>query len=301
MRLYTFEHENQFRLGAQWKTQLVDLGAAYRIFLERKPPETAAVLKRVPVDLSTFLQLGLPAFEAAREALAFASRRPAVPVDERLVYSFDEIKPRAPLPHRGKIVCATGASNHWFVKLPSTVIGTSDPIIGRSEINQLQSEARLGVVIGKRSRMTPEAGAMSCVAGFTILNDISSQDGAFPQQNFLSKNADTFCPMGPCMATFDELPKLIGWKTSLNGALVQSGSMGEIIASIPRSLHELSNTMTLEPGDIIGIALSPGFAIDLNARDISVIEIDGIGTLENRVDDLASSSDARGRDSGKTV
>ena len=288
MRFYTFEYENQVRLGVQWKTQLVDVVTAYRVLLERSPPKSDAGLRRLPADLLRVLELGPAALEATREALNFGSRRPALPVGERLIYSFEEINLRPPLPHSGKILCAPSPSDGgWFAKMPSAVIGRGDRIRQPCPISQLHCQARLGGVIANRTQATAEALAMNCIAGFTILNDISgSKAGDLqPDEIFINRNFDTFCPLGPCMITMDELLESENrkWRMILNGETVQNGMIGEAIASLPKRLQDISKVMTLEAGDIIGIALSRESAISAKTGDRIGIEIDGIGILENHV------------------
>src|SRR5688572_4676000 len=104
MKLYTFEVENRSRIGAELRGSIVDLRAAHQCLLTSRSAESS-VRSRMPGDMLSFLRGGGPCLEMAREALAFMARRPAVPVDQRLSYAFEEVKLKAPISNPGKILC----------------------------------------------------------------------------------------------------------------------------------------------------------------------------------------------------
>jgi 2,4-didehydro-3-deoxy-L-rhamnonate hydrolase len=303
MKLYTFHAEGRVRLGADCKGHLVDLAAAHRVMLEaREKPG-----RILPSDMLQFLRGGQSAMDAAREVLAFMAKRPAVPVGERLAYAFDETKILAPIPRPGKILCsginyrshkeenpdaAMPSEPFFFSKLPSCVIGPGDPIIKPPQTNQLDYEVEFAVVIGRTMKRTPENEVMDCIAGYTILHDVSARDVQFKDNQItLGKNFDTFCPLGPCIVTRDELPDPphVKLRSYVNDKLMQDGSTADWVFPLPRLLSFLSGVMTLEPGDVVSTGTPAGVGVfrkpqvSLKPGDVVRLEIEGIGTLENPV------------------
>jgi 2-keto-4-pentenoate hydratase/2-oxohepta-3-ene-1,7-dioic acid hydratase in catechol pathway len=306
MKLYTFEIHGRHRLGAEWKGQMIDLETAWNAAIRARglPPGTAAAL---PSDMLSFLRGGQPVFAAAREGMAFMAKRPALPVGEQALYPFSEIKLRAPVPRPGKILCSginyrghkeenpkatLPTEPFFFSKLPSAVIGPGEPIVHPRETQQLDYEVEFAVVIGRRMKNTPEGEVMSCLAGYTILHDVSARDVQFKDNQItLGKNFDTFCPLGPCLVTTDELtdPANVKLRSLLNGRVMQDGSTADWLFPLPTLLHRLSRVMTLEPGDVVSTGTPAGVGIFrkppvfLKPGDVVRLEVEGIGALENPV------------------
>jgi 2,4-didehydro-3-deoxy-L-rhamnonate hydrolase len=306
MKLYTFEIAGQRRLGAEWEEQLVDLAATYSAWLgasDLKPGQ----LRAIPTEMSSFIRLGALATDAAKEALAFIKKRPAVPVGEQLVYPFDAVKVLAPIPRPGKILCSginyrghteehpnakMPTEPFFFAKLPSSVIGPGQPIVKSRMTEQLDFAVEFAVVIGKRMKRTPESDVMDSVFGYSVLDDVSARDVQFKDNQItLAKNFDTFCPIGPCIVTADQLtePANTRLRTTLNGNVMQDGTTADWIFPLPKLLAWLSNVMTLEPGDIVSTGTTAGVGvfrkppIFMQPGDVVALEIDGIGRLENPV------------------
>jgi 2,4-didehydro-3-deoxy-L-rhamnonate hydrolase len=307
MKLYTFEVEGRRcpvpGLGAECNGQLVDLPAANIAMLEARGKSGDLV----GFNMLNFLRAGESAMQTAREVCAYMAKRPAVPVGSRLVYAFEEVKLLAPIPRPGKILCSgINYRSHkeenptatmptepfFFSKLPSCVIGPGDPIIMPTRTNQLDYEVELAVVIGRTMKQVPENEVMDCVAGYTILHDVSARDVQFKDNQItLGKNFDTFCPMGPCIVTRDELPDPphVKLRSYLNGTLMQDGSTADWVFPLPRLLSFLSRGMTLEPGDVVSTGTPAGVGvfrkpqIFLEPGDVVRLEIEGIGVLENPV------------------
>lgn len=303
MKLYTFEVNQQRRIGAEWQGQLVDLAVAYEACRALHRPETNR-LSAFPKDMLTFIRLGAAAVEAAVEALAFGRKRRAVPVGEQILYPLEAVKLLAPLRRPGKIICsgmdqrsdqdenpATKISGEpfYFAKMPSTVIGPDEPILAPPNVEQLDSAIQFAAVIGKSMKKVAEADVLSCIFGYTILNDVFASDLQFQHnQIILGKNFDTFCPLGPCIMTVDEINVSgnVQLRTFLNGAIKQSGSTADCILPLPQLLSSLSQVMTLEPGDIVSTGTRIGGAnpfLSMKTGDTIALEIDGIGRLENPV------------------
>ena len=307
MKLYTFAAGSRRSIAAESRGQLVDLPVAYAALLTARGPQPGA-LRALPAELLAFLALGEPALVAARETLAFMAKRPALPVGERATYLFEETKLLAPIPRPGKILCSGLnyrshveenpnakflADPRFFAKLPNTVIGPGEPIRHPGERYQVDYEVELAVVIGRAvPRATPADRVMDHVFGYTILHDVSSRYIQFKDNNeVMGKNFDTFCPLGPCLVTADEIPDpaKLRLRTLLNGAVMQDRTNEDWIFPLPRLLAWLSQAMTLEPGDVISTGTPAGIGwfrqpqVFLRPGDVCRLEIEGIGVLENPV------------------
>jgi 2,4-didehydro-3-deoxy-L-rhamnonate hydrolase len=304
MKLYTFEIAGERRLGAECQGQVVDLATAHETMLKLRGAQSSRPL---PPSMLAFLRLGGSALQAAHETLEFMRRRPALPVGARATYSLDEIKLLAPLPRPGKILCSginyrghmeenPGAKlptePFFFSKLPSAVIGPGEPIVLPEQSRQVDYEVEFAVVIGQRIKAASEAEVMKGVAGYTILHDVSARDVQFKDNQItLGKNFDTFCPMGPCLVTADQMTDLsnVGLRSLVNGELMQNGSTSDWVFSLPRLLSFLSHVMTLEAGDVVSTGTPAGVGAFrkpprfLKSGDVVRLEIDGIGVLENPV------------------
>jgi 2-keto-4-pentenoate hydratase/2-oxohepta-3-ene-1,7-dioic acid hydratase in catechol pathway len=179
-----------------------------------------------------------------------------------------------------------------FAKLGECVVGPFDEVRlpGAAVSTQIDYESELAVVIGRGGRDIPRSRAMDHVFGYTIVNDVSCRDVQVRHQQWdLGKSFDTFCPMGPCIVSADELDgastRVRGW---VNGELRQDASTRDLIFDIPTLIETCSRGITLYPGDVIatGSPAGVGMGFDppkwLRSGDMVRIEIDGIGAIENR-------------------
>lgn len=181
----------------------------------------------------------------------------------------------------------------FFTKVPTAVTGPYDPIPFDPAVSEkLDWEVELAVVIGEGGKTIPEGRAMDHVFGYTVLNDVSARDlqRRHGGQWFKGKSLDGACPMGPWIVTADEVdPNGLRVTTRVNGVTKQDSNTRHFYFKIPRLLAELSLGMTLEPGDIIstGTPEGVGFARNppefLKPGDLLETEIEGIGTLRNRI------------------
>lgn len=194
----------------------------------------------------------------------------------------------------------------FFTKLPTTVIGPTADIPYDAGVSiQWDWEVELGVVIGPGGRSIPRAQAMSHIYGYTVINDISVRDvqNRHGGQLFRGKSIDGTCPMGPVIVTADEIPdpRALTLSLRVNGEEKQHGCVADMIFPIPDIIAELSDGITLEPGDVIatGTPAGVGFARTppefLKPGDIVEAVIPGIGSLRNTVADC---TEASGRRSG---
>lgn len=182
-----------------------------------------------------------------------------------------------------------------FLKSAGAIVGAGDAVrmpVGRT---QIEWECELGVVIGKPAGRVAEAQAMDYVFGYTLQNDMSDRGGRgdtrFGSDWLITKNHDTFAPMGPFI-TPKEFVRDVGnvaMKFSLNGELLQEGTTAQMIHSVPEQIVYASNIITLRPGDVIATGTPPGVGsarnppILLKAGDRMSCTYDGVGTLENPV------------------
>ena len=169
-----------------------------------------------------------------------------------------------------------------FMKPPSAVIGTGDNIILPPQSQQVEHEAELAVIIGKRGRWISEEQANRYIFGYTIANDVTARDLQERDGQWTrAKGFDTFCPLGPWIETeIDITDVLISCR--VNGDLRQMASSREMIFPISHLIAYISSIMTLEPGDVILTGTPAGVGI-LKSGDTVEISIDGLGTLKNSV------------------
>lgn len=180
----------------------------------------------------------------------------------------------------------------YFTKSPGALCGPTDPIRLCPGMVRVDAEVELAVVIGRRVRDVSEQEALTCVAGYTVLNDVTDRDvQAQRLQWFLAKSADTFGPMGPWLVTPDALPdpQARGLRQRVNGTLLQESHTSNMLFTVAAVLADLSRILTLEPGDILSTGTPGGIGstrqppVLLRDGDQVECEIDGIGTLCNPV------------------
>jgi len=181
-----------------------------------------------------------------------------------------------------------------FAKYPSALIGPGEAIRIPPITEQADYEAELAVVIGRAARNISESEALDHVFGYANANDVSSRDLQFSEggQWTRSKSIDTFCPLGPFIATADEIkdPQDLSIRCILNGEIMQDGTTSKMIFSVAELVSFLSQGMTLVPGDVIVTGTPPGVGsardpqVWLKAGDEVSIEIEGLGTLTNPVE-----------------
>jgi 2-keto-4-pentenoate hydratase/2-oxohepta-3-ene-1,7-dioic acid hydratase in catechol pathway len=283
----TFVHDGQLRLGA-----LAPSGGQARVYdLNRLEP-------RLPGDILAFLEAGPPALALARQALASAA--PDQGLDPA------RVRIRAPIPQPGKIICIgqnylahAQESNASappfpiiFAKYANTVIGHHDPIVIPASVQKPDYEGELAAVIGRRGRNIPEASALDYVAGYMPLNDVSARDWQNrTSQWVIGKTPDTFCPMGPALVTADEIPDVqnLWLRTVIGDEVLQEGHTSLMIFSVAHLIADMSQVMTLEPGDVIATGTPAGIGAArtpprwLRPGDVVRIEIEEVGVLENPV------------------
>ena len=179
-----------------------------------------------------------------------------------------------------------------FSKFANAVIGPGEPIVLPPFSTQVDYEAELAVVIGRRAQQVSVEDARSYVLGYTCANDVSARDLQFADgQWFRGKGLDTFCPLGPRLVPADEVPdpQALGIRCIVNDDVLQDSNTNQMIFNVDEIISFVSQGITLEPGDVIltGTPVGVGFArkppVFLKDGDVVRVEIDGIGVLENPV------------------
>jgi 5-carboxymethyl-2-hydroxymuconate isomerase len=178
-----------------------------------------------------------------------------------------------------------------FAKFPNSVIGTGEAIVWSPALTeQVDWEGELAVIIGKQARNVQESEAYDYVYGYTIANDITARDLQFADEQWVrGKGLDTFCPLGPCIVTRDEIadPHALTIVTQVNGETVQDASTSLMIYRIPHLIAFCSAAFTLEPGDVILTGTPAGVGMGmkppryLKDGDVVTVTIDSIGQISN--------------------
>lgn len=284
MRLATIQTWAGPRAAVQYGEHFIDLHA------------TDANL---PPSLRTLLDGGPEYLEFIKQV----AQRP-----EAVKYPASEVKYHAPIPDPRKIVCVgLNYKDHaaesgapiprepiLFSKYATSLIGHNEAIELPPVSQEVDYEAELVIVVGRRGRNIAREQAMDYVAGYTVGHDVSARDWQLKKdgkQWMIGKTFDTFAPAGPVLVTKDEVPDPhnLGIRLRLNGETMQDSSTNQLIFSVPEVIAYLSQVFTLEPGDLIFTGTPPGvgFAkkppLFLKPGDVVEVEIDGLGTLKNTV------------------
>lgn len=181
-----------------------------------------------------------------------------------------------------------------FGFLRNAIVGPGDAICLPPFTSTVDWEAEMAIVIGRGGKDIPAAEALSHVAGYTIVNDVSSRDLQQSEGQWSrAKSFDGFKPMGPWIVTTDELGAAADLDISLtvNGVTKQASNTRELIFDVPYLVSHLSRATTLLPGAVISTGTPAGVGFSrqppeyLRAGDVVSISIDGIGTLANPVVD----------------
>lgn len=178
-----------------------------------------------------------------------------------------------------------------FVKLAASISGPGDEISWDPAVtSEVDWEAELGVVIGRPARNIRAEDADEVIFGYTCVNDVTARDVQRREQQWVrAKSLDTFGPMGPVIVTRDELDPRAGISIQcrVNGRLMQDSSTAELIFGVHELVAYLSNSFTLQPGDVIATGTPLGVGgfrtppIYLHDGDVVDVELGGIGLLRN--------------------
>ena len=285
MKLVTFVNEGEYRPGAivnrdGWEA-IVDLPGADASL----PSSIRALLEGGPAAL----ERAAAAAESARDLIDIAAVKLAAPIPNPdkilcigLNYADHAAESGQPLPYYPIV----------FSKYSNTVIGSGEAIVLPKVTDQVDYEAELGFVIGKRARHVSEAEALDYVAGYLNVNDVSARDyQTRTSQWTMGKSFDTFAPMGPALVTADEVPDPhnLAIRLWIGEELLQDSSTSQLIFKVPQLLADISEVMTLLPGDIVSTGTPPGVGGArtpprwLKAGETVNMEIERLGVLSNPI------------------
>ena len=170
-----------------------------------------------------------------------------------------------------------------FLKPPNTVTSHNKTVTLLADKERIDYEAELGVVIGEQCKNVNARNAEDVIAGYTCVNDLSNRDDQEVEQNWVRGKAfDNACPIGPLVATPEHVPDDATIESRVNGETRQSSSIDHLIFSVPELIEEITDYMTLEPGDVIATGTPAGVG-PLEDGDEVEIEIEGVGTLKHSV------------------
>jgi acylpyruvate hydrolase len=255
----------------------------------------------LPADMTALAASGAAGFAAAAQA---AERAPA-----GARHALDAVRLLPPVPRPGKVLClglnyadhaAEGGNARpdypsFFMRGATSLIGHGAPLLRPRASTQLDFEAELAVVIGRRARHLSEADALSAVAGYACFNDGSLRDYQRKTAQWtIGKNFDGTGAFGPWLVPAGALPPgAAGLKieSRLNGRVMQSDNTANMLFPVAETLRLITEAITLEPGDVVimGTPAGVGYArkppVWMQPGDCIEIEIEGIGTLSNPVAD----------------
>lgn len=298
MRLVTYEIEHKSGLGVisrdgRWIYPLASLDMDYKIMQD--------LIENIS--------------DSEKQLLEYASGQD--PYKIRGAAPIDEVRLQAPIPYpRQDVICLGinymahaeesarykkeefGGERPYAIYFSKRVNKATAPGEGipshKNIVNDLDYEAELAVIIGKRAANVPAEEVRDHIFGYTIINDVSARTlQTQHKQWYFGKSLDGFLPMGPCISTVDELayPPHVQVQSRVNGELRQDSNTELLIFDIDHIVSELSQGMTLQPGTIIATGTPAGVGMGFNPPkflkpgDVVECTIEGIGTIANQVVD----------------
>jgi 2-keto-4-pentenoate hydratase/2-oxohepta-3-ene-1,7-dioic acid hydratase in catechol pathway len=280
MRYVTFKAQGRISYGVAQSGGIVDLGAR----LGKVLPDLKAYLHAGALGLTTS-----PFIDAPRDYVAGEfSYEPVIPNPDKVLcvgLNYED--------HRRETGRPAAAHPSIFTRFADTLIGHGAPILLPSVSTALDYEGELAVIVGKQGFRVPESEAAKLVAGYACFNDGTLRDWQRHTHQFTpGKNFRATGPLGPELVSPDEIERLEDEKieTRLNGVVMQSASLGEMIFSIPRIISYVSNFTKLSPGDIIatgtpgGVGFARDIPICMKAGDQVEVSIGGVGRLVNPIE-----------------
>lgn len=321
MKLVTFQKDFEgYRIGALVNGKVIDLAAAYRLFLKDTHPDFSAKLAEVlfPPDMIDFFKTGDRGLQAAAEVM-FAIEKDAQrfsSAKQPVLYKQEEVKLLAPVPRPNTIRdFSTFEENQKRVTMkksggtvpdvwyqipvywkanPDNTIGPEEDVWWPSYSEKLDFELEFGIYIGKQGKNIPVEKAGEYIAGYTIFNDISARDQQAKEMVMTfgpskGKDFDHSKIFGPCLVTPDEFGTRSHKMTAcINGQIWGESSTDQMYYSFAQMIAYVSQSETLHPGDFLGSGTCPGgcgVEVDkyLKPNDLIELEVEGIGLLRNRV------------------
>ena len=285
-----------------------DRDTGYRLDCEKLFPKAER-----PADPLDWFDMDGPWFQKARathDALVRDEKALADARDKGWLVPSRDAYWFAPVPRPRKIICiGLNYRDHAaeskmpiperpvvFSKFSTAVIAPGEAVVLPSTSEQVDYEAELAVVIGRRAKHVKAEDAYDYVLGYTAFNDVSARDFQFADGQWQrGKSCDTFAPMGQTIVTTDQIPDphKLSIKLVLNGQTMQDSNTDQLIFGVPALIEFLTQSITLEPGDVIATGTPPGvgFArtppVFLKPGDQMEVLIEGMGGLGNPVVEAA--------------
>jgi 5-oxopent-3-ene-1,2,5-tricarboxylate decarboxylase / 2-hydroxyhepta-2,4-diene-1,7-dioate isomerase len=168
-----------------------------------------------------------------------------------------------------------------YIKPRNTWVGPGEPVVVPAGVQELEIGATLGLVIGRTACCVHEADALSFVAGCVIVNDVSVPHASYYRPSLRFKARDSFCPIGPFVAraalgSFEALQVQV----EVDGSVVQRSNLAGLVRSPARLLAEVSEFMTLSPGDVLCLGVAAGAPRARAGQHVSIL-VSGLGRLSN--------------------
>ncbi|MDT8860111.1 fumarylacetoacetate hydrolase family protein [Alkalihalobacillus sp. MEB130] len=297
MRFVTYDVEGRKYFGLKRENVVIDLQSLSKEF---EGGEIRSFMK----EMKSFIEAGEEAIKYLNALVGYFDQTDDI--RPRVSKQIQDIKLLAPIENPGKVVCVgNNYMDHCieqnveppkqpliFSKWPSCIIANHEEIELPEESKQVDFEAELAVVIGKKGKQISEDEALDYIFGYTIMNDVSARDVQFGDGQWVrGKSFDTFAPLGPVLVSKDEIenPQQLHIKLDVNGEVLQNSNTKHMIFSIPYIISYLSKGFTFEPGDVIatgtphGVGVFRNPPIFLKKGDTCTIEIEKIGILQNKV------------------
>ncbi len=258
---------NEYRLGVIKENRIIDIADALGQISYHTPQE---LIKTVIENFDNLQPVIVDAVENGN----------AIPLNEAHL--------RPPLPRPGQLVCLAGnyiepdspsrGEFNAFLKSPTGVIATKETVeLPKADVTVFHFEPELAIVIGKTAKNLSEAEALDYVFGYTQFIDVSAR--GLPGGFFLGKSWHTFAPMGPAIVTADEVAdgNAIGIKLWINENLQHDFSTNSMARFIPQLLAEVTNVITLEPGDVVSTGTHHEALTAIGDGDTVTLSINGFG------------------------
>lgn len=306
MKLTAFNYAGASRLGVVHGEQVIDLPAALEAYQQTTGAD-GEFIPAFPTNMMAYLEGGENAHRSVSQLVVWAREAISENKSSAFLHLLSEIQFTPIIEQPSKIICiGLNYADHCreqnfeiptsillFSKFPTSITGPGGGISWPEEISQqVDYEAELGVVIGKTAKDIAPEDAYDCIAGYTIVNDVSARDVQFSDEQWVrGKSFDSFCPIGPYLVTTDEIndPHQLDIRCWVNGELVQDSNTDQMIFKIPEAIAFITKTCTLLPGDILctgtpnGVGVSREPQLFLKPGDTVEIEIENLGRLSNPV------------------
>ena len=258
---------NDYQLGVITEDGVVDINDAL-----------SGISYHTPQEL---IRMVIEDFDNLRPAIANAA-------ENGTATALESVSLKAPLPRPGQLVCLAGnyiepdspsrGEFNAFLKSPTGIIATKGTVeLPEADVTVFHFEPELAIVIGKTAKHLSEENALDCVFGYTQFIDVSAR--GLPGGFFLGKSWHTFAPMGPALVTADEVAdgNALGVQLWINDGLQHDFSTNSMARFIPELLAEVSNVVTLEPGDVVSTGTHHEALTAVGDGDTVRLGIEGFG------------------------